>query len=188
MLAALVLVVLMCIMHGTLFVLGWLLGANWPYPTNLQISAAWWLILGSVVWVGIQRLLWRRGSPGTRAVLFMAGPVAATWVLFSWCVSLLLYIPGTWKPGSGTGMRWLLDRPVMSTWRAFAGWLLFHLGASGTVNPSEFVDGSSVSHVHQTVIVLGLMNEAMLALLLATVVTVVVLIAGGRLRSGRHAA
>jgi hypothetical protein len=95
---------------------------------------------------------------------------------------------GMWRPdGFTSGIRWFLDRPVMSVWRAIAGWLLFQVGVTCTVNPVNFVDGSSVSHVHQTVIVLGLLNEAMLAALLGTFAAVLVLRAGGRLQS-RHAA
>ena len=188
-LGAIILVLIMFIVHGVGFTLGWLLGLNWPYPQNLQITSLWWLVLGVVIWITTFWLAWRRIQSAYRLFALFVGPFTATLVLFSWCVSLILYTFSIWAPtSSASGLRWLFDGPIMTGWRNLAAWLLFQLGVPGAEHPIHFVDGSSISHVHGTVIVLGLLNEAMLAALLATCLVLGVGAALGHVHVRRRAA
>ena len=167
------LVVLVSIMaiNGVRFTVGWLLGFTWPYPENLHSGSAWVLICGAVLYGSIQ-IVARKFHPRLRLASLAAGPFAALCILASWIFSLIFYAFSVWSPDVEiTGIRWVLDGPIINGWRAAAGWLLWHLGAVGAVEPIHFVDGSSM-HAPGSVVVLGILNEATLACIIATILVV----------------
>jgi hypothetical protein len=101
----------------------------------------------------------------TIAILSVAaGPIAALAVLTTWATSVLLYAYGGWSADSSpTGLRWLLDGPLVQWWRKVAGWVLSQMHIPAATAPIHYSDGSSVSHIPGTLHALGLLNEAALA-------------------------
>ena len=123
-LSALTLFLVMALLHGWDYTLGWLFGLEWPYPRNLQIGSGWWFAAGFLTWLGGLFLIRPIGGRFARSMGFILGPGAAVWVLLSWVLSFLLYGFKVWPVDSlPAGVRWILDGPIMSNWRSLATWV-----------------------------------------------------------------
>jgi hypothetical protein len=160
--------------HGWRFTIAWILGAESLGVGGLQIASTWWLVAGFASWFGAQFLLGRPRCERTlRIAGWLVGPVAATLALFQWTVSLIFYTWGVWSPNNyPSGLRWVLDGPAMAVWYRACNAMLWIIRVPGPEEPIHFVDGSSVAHIDGTIIVLGVLNGAMLVLLLSTLATV----------------
>jgi len=161
------------IVHGWRFTIAWVLGSESLGVAGLQIASTWWLLAGFALWFGAQFLMSRlHCEPPLRVAAWLAGPVVATVALFQWTTSLIFYTWGVWPANNyPSGLRWVLDGPVMAAWYRACNSMLWTIRVPGPVEPIHFVDGSSVAHIHGTVIVLGVLNGAMLVLVLATIAT-----------------
>jgi hypothetical protein len=162
---------------------GWIFGSGWPYPQSLQIASGWWLAVGLLLWAGVQVLLWRRRHPLRALLVGIAGPAAALLVTFSWSASLLFHAYGSRMEGSDRSsvLQWLLDGHLVRLWRAASGWILSLIGVTGSIQPAHLIEGSSGVAL-RSVIVLGILNEAMLGCLCATAAVLL----AGRIREIRR--
>jgi hypothetical protein len=101
----------------------------------------------------------------------------------------MLYAYGPWRiDAPPTGIRWLIDGPPMTAWRAASNWLLWKLHLNGATEPVHYVDGSSVSHMPGAMHALGLLNEAMLAVVLGMFFLLVIQALLAKRLQARHAA
>lgn len=156
--------------YGWTFTLNWLREALSSYARNFHIGSGSWALFGLGVWFGTQLILWVRAARGLRLLGFMLGPLAATWVLATWTLSIMLYGFHVWPvDGSPSRFRYVLDGPMMNKWHEVAGWALASVGLPTAVPPVAFANGSSV-HAHGPDILLGVVNEAILACVLGTLV------------------
>ncbi len=158
--------------------MAWFLGTAWPPQENVQLSSAGWLVGGALLWMGLQ-LLVPKVVPGPvyRVAALLAGPIVATWCVFAWSVSFILYRWGVWDSRVPPfGARWLLDGPPMAAWYSVSNAALQGLQLAGPVNPAG--NGFDV-HTPGTVIVLGILNEAMFAAVLASCASLVAAVAHG---------
>lgn len=163
--------------------MGWIFGSGWPYPQNVQIASGWWLAVGLLLWAGTQALLWRRRRPLRALLVAVVGPATALLVTFGWSASLLFHAYGSRLEGSDRSpvLQWLLDGHLVRLWRAASAWILSLIGVAGSIQPARLVEGSSGS-APGSVIVLGLLNEAMLGCLCATAAVLL----AGRIRETRR--
>ena len=164
------------IWHGWGFTVAWILGTQWPGATSLQIASAWWLAVGILIWLGAQLLLGRLGS-GPRMLLagWLLGPTIAMLCLLDWNLSLIFYCWRAWKLNDTPfGLRWLLDGPAIAVWYRASSAILWRIGVPGPEEPVHFADGSSVGDIDASIIGLGILNGAMLALVLSTIAVVTV--------------
>jgi len=161
--------------------MGYILGYSWPSPQALQIASAWWLSIVFCVWLGslwLSRALRSRG----RLIVALFAPLAATFFLGAWISSLLMYGFGGWHHDEVcSGIRCLFDGPAYYAWHGGATWLLEIVGLPSSFRPVDFVNGTSVSDRHGSLIFLGLFNEAALAWLLATIAALGISVAISRL-------
>lgn len=150
--------------------LDWMLGVELPYPRNIEVASGWWLVLTCGVWLVCQLRVIRAGL-GLRLLALALGPLAAVWDLFSWNASYLLHGYGWQSSAPQSIVQWLLDGPIMGGWRDFSGSVLSAIGLVGAIEPVHFVDGSGIE-VAGSEIVLGVVNEALFACMLASLVVI----------------
>jgi hypothetical protein len=124
-------------------------------------------------------------GPRVRLLGLILGPLAAVWDLFSWNASFLFYGYG-WRPTAPQSVvQWFLDGPIMGSWRDFSGSVLSTIGLAGAIQPVHFVDGSGIEAAG-SVIVLGVVNEALLTCMLASLLVITARVVWGRVSTRPH--
>jgi hypothetical protein len=132
-----------------------------PYPDNVLLASCAWIVFVICISLWLIALLRRRPLGIFLTSLGCAG-LASLLDVGLWIVSIRCYETHLWSAHDPSGVSWwLLDGPVVNTVRDVGHFVLWHVfGVGGVIPAVQYFNGSSVSHVHLSVLFISLLNEA----------------------------